>query len=82
LAYLEGADCENAGSQPLHLRFAIDGASKGNPGPSGAGVVVMDVQGRQLAEIAVPLGNTTNNVAEYKALILASRKHASARRVE
>lgn len=55
----------------LHLRIAIDGASKGNPGPAGAGVVIMDGSGHILQEIARPLGQATNNVAEYSALILA-----------
>lgn len=53
------------------LRFAIDGASKGNPGPAGIGVVIMDADGHILEEISKPLGITTNNVAEYKALLLA-----------
>ena len=53
-----------------HLRLAIDGASKGNPGPAGAGVVVMDGNRQILEEIAKPLGIATNNVAEYQALIL------------
>lgn len=53
-----------------HLRLAIDGASKGNPGPAGAGVVIMDGSGHILQEIAKPLGRATNNVAEYSALIL------------
>ena len=55
----------------LHLRVAIDGASKGNPGPAGAGVVIMDSTGHVLQEIAKPLGRATNNVAEYSALIVA-----------
>jgi len=47
----------------------IDGASSGNPGPSGAGVVFYDPEGRQLASLSVPLGPATNNVAEYLALL-------------
>jgi ribonuclease HI len=47
----------------------VDGASSGNPGPSGAGVVFHDEQGNQLAALSVPLGRTTNNVAEYLALL-------------
>ena len=47
----------------------VDGASKGNPGPAGIGVVLMDEHGAMIAEIAEPLGETTNNVAEYRALI-------------
>jgi ribonuclease HI len=46
-----------------------DGASKGNPGASGIGVVLSDQEGKMLAEISEFVGVTTNNVAEYKALI-------------
>ena len=47
----------------------IDGASRGNPGPAGVGVVFMDPAGtRQFSKY---LGETTNNVAEYLALVYA-----------
>ncbi|HJR98934.1 MAG TPA: ribonuclease HI family protein [Actinomycetota bacterium] len=48
---------------------ACDGASRGNPGPAGAGVQITDDEGVVLAEIAEALGETTNNVAEYTAVI-------------
>jgi ribonuclease HI len=48
----------------------IDGASKGNPGPSGIGVVICQ-DGRTIKNIASYIGNTTNNIAEYTALIYA-----------
>ncbi len=48
---------------------ACDGAARGNPGPAGAGVQITDEPGVVLAEIAEPLGETTNNVAEYTAAI-------------
>ena len=47
-----------------------DGASRGNPGPAGAGFVLLDPQGEVAAEKAVPLGRATNNIAEYEALRL------------
>ncbi len=47
----------------------IDGASKGNPGAAGIGVLVTDSDGVTLAEIGEGIGQTTNNVAEYRALI-------------
>ena len=47
-----------------------DGASRGNPGPSGAGAVLLDADGRILAELTRFLGHATNNIAEYNALIL------------
>jgi ribonuclease HI len=48
---------------------ACDGASRGNPGPAGAGAQITDGDGAVLAEIAEGLGETTNNVAEYTAVI-------------
>ena len=47
----------------------MDGAARGNPGPAGIGVVLTDSDGRVVKEVAEPLGITTNNVAEYTALI-------------
>jgi ribonuclease HI len=47
-----------------------DGASRGNPGPAGAGMVLLDPQGRLRASKGRYLGKTTNNVAEYQALLL------------
>src|SRR5690242_21822557 len=49
----------------------VDGAARGNPGPAGIGVVIMDAAGNVVKEVAEPLGRTTNNVAEYTALIRA-----------
>ncbi len=55
-------------------RGAFDGASSGNPGPGGAGVVIVDCAGEIVAEIAMFLGDVTNNEAEYMALILLIEK--------
>jgi len=46
-----------------------DGASKGNPGPAGAGFVLTDAHGGIIVQRAIPLGETTVGVAEYRALI-------------
>ncbi len=46
-----------------------DGGARGNPGPAGIGVVLKDAAGEVVGEIAEGIGATTNNVAEYKALI-------------
>ncbi|NLN77206.1 MAG: ribonuclease HI family protein [Armatimonadetes bacterium] len=46
-----------------------DGASKGNPGDAGIGVVIFDAKGIEVRTIADYIGKTTNNVAEYTALI-------------
>jgi ribonuclease HI len=47
-----------------------DGASRGNPGLAGAGVYITDTGGKKLIEKSLFLGKTTNNVAEYRALII------------
>ena len=49
----------------------IDGASKGNPGPSGIGVLVLDEHGNEIRRISEKISDTTNNVAEYRALLKA-----------
>ncbi len=47
----------------------IDGGSRGNPGPAGAGVVLRAGDGRPLLEAGYFLGRATNNVAEYSAFL-------------
>jgi len=49
----------------------IDGASRGNPGPAGVGVVFLADDGSVLHQLSKPVGHTTNNVAEYLALVYA-----------
>ena len=46
-----------------------DGAAKGNPGDAGIGVVISDEKGDVLREVSDYIGVTTNNVAEYSALV-------------
>jgi ribonuclease HI len=53
------------------LKIFTDGASSGNPGPAGIGAVV--INGREI-EISQSIGIATNNVAEYKAAIIALEK--------
>ncbi|HEY6065201.1 MAG TPA: ribonuclease HI family protein, partial [Thermoanaerobaculia bacterium] len=55
----------------MRFRASIDGAARGNPGPAGAGVFVEPEHGRPALEFYEPLGSATNNVAEYRALLLA-----------
>jgi ribonuclease HI len=52
----------------------IDGASLGNPGKSGAGLVAFDTAGNELWHEGVHLGEMTNNMAEYEALVHAVRR--------
>ena len=49
----------------------IDGACRGNPGPSAIGVVFKDKKGEVLKSFSEKIGPATNNIAEYYALIFA-----------
>jgi ribonuclease HI len=53
------------------VKVFADGGSRGNPGPSASGFVVMDMEDNVLVDKGVYLGITTNNQAEYTALKLA-----------
>jgi len=53
------------------LTMYIDGASSGNPGPAGIGIVIIDQDDRQVGKISSYIGKRTNNFAEYTALIRA-----------
>lgn len=54
----------------MRATLYADGAARGNPGPAGSGALLLDEQGRRIAELTLALGHATNNVAEYRALIL------------
>jgi ribonuclease HI len=54
-----------------------DGASRGNPGPAAIGAVIKDDKGNSLARISRYIGTTTNNQAEYRAVIAALEKAVS-----
>jgi ribonuclease HI len=59
-----------------------DGAARGNPGPAGIGVVLIDPEGAVVDELGQGIGWATNNVAEYQALIEAlklARAHGADR---
>jgi ribonuclease HI len=51
----------------------VDGGARGNPGPSGYGVVIHDASGRKVAELSEYLGHHTNNYAEYQGLLAVLR---------
>jgi len=53
----------------MKLTINTDGGSRGNPGPSGIGFVIKDETSKILVEESAYIGETTNNVAEYTALI-------------
>jgi len=54
----------------------VDGGSRGNPGPAAVGVVVQGAGGEVLEERGERIGRATNNVAEYRALLLGIERAA------
>ena len=57
----------------VKLIIFTDGASRGNPGPASYGFTISDQRGKLLHEEGAYIGETTNNVAEYTAVIEALR---------
>src|SRR5580704_15478032 len=55
----------------MNLTINTDGGARGNPGPAGIGVAIADEQGNIISTHKNYISEATNNVAEYKALILA-----------
>ena len=51
-----------------------DGGARNNPGPAAIGFVIQDADGRTLKERGEAIGEATNNIAEYKAVIAALKK--------
>jgi len=51
------------------LLLYTDGGARGNPGPAGIGVVILDDKKNKVKELYKYIGETTNNVAEYNAII-------------
>ena len=54
----------------MKLIVHVDGGARGNPGPAAIGVVVSDATGATLEQHGERIGEATNNVAEYRALLL------------
>ncbi len=52
----------------------VDGAARGNPGPAAIGATIKDEEDRLIACISQRIGTTTNNQAEYRAIIAALEK--------
>ena len=51
------------------LFLYTDGGARGNPGPAGIGVVILDSAKNRIKDVSKYIGEATNNVAEYSALI-------------
>ncbi|ADB52077.1 ribonuclease HI family protein [Conexibacter woesei] len=54
----------------MKLVVHVDGGARGNPGPAAVGVVVSTPEGEVVERRAETIGEATNNVAEYRALLL------------
>ncbi len=61
----------------MDLIVFTDGASQGNPGHAGAGVAIFDSNGKKIKELSQYIGQASNNVAEYTALIIGLTEAAS-----
>ncbi|MFC1961775.1 ribonuclease HI family protein [Chloroflexota bacterium] len=59
------------------LIINVDGAARGNPGPAAIGAIIRDKQGNIIAHVSKRIGMTTNNQAEYRAIIAALEKAVS-----
>ncbi|MFC1679833.1 ribonuclease HI family protein [Elusimicrobiota bacterium] len=57
----------------MKLKIYVDGACRGNPGPASFGVCIQDDSGKTVREERGYIGETTNNVAEYTAMLEALR---------
>jgi ribonuclease HI len=68
------AAAEALPARPLRTRLYCDGAARGNPGPAGAGAVIVNPAGHIVAKVGKFLGEETNNVAEYMGLILGLKR--------
>lgn len=69
LGLIEDAPVKNAAPKSETLKLYTDGASRGNPGPAAVGCVLFDGDDNVLLEKGKVIGNATNNVAEYNALL-------------
>lgn len=59
------------------MTLFVDGAARGNPGPAGIAAILVDENGREVFVAKEYIGETTNNVAEYRALILGLSEAAA-----
>ena len=74
IQYFLKGEINNRESTPKKIRLVktySDGASRGNPGPAGIGALVFDEADEKITQEFRYIGETTNNEAEYRALLLA-----------
>ncbi|HET6830222.1 MAG TPA: ribonuclease HI family protein [Solirubrobacterales bacterium] len=60
----------------MKLTVHVDGGARGNPGPAAIAAVVSDPDGEVIDSVSQVIGRATNNVAEYRALILGVERAA------
>jgi len=53
----------------MKLKMFTDGGARGNPGPAAVGILICDENDETLLELGEVIGEATNNIAEYRALI-------------
>jgi ribonuclease HI len=58
----------------MHVHLYTDGGSRGNPGPAASGAVIKTLKGKVIGEVMKYLGSTTNNQAEYTAIVIGLEK--------
>lgn len=75
-ALLEGKGGEEAEAPPAYLRLRLysDGVARGNPGPAGAGAVLVEPSGQLVDKLGKFLGHQTNNYAEYMGLLMGLKR--------
>jgi ribonuclease HI len=69
---------------PERVVVHVDGGARGNPGPAAIAAVVTNSNGGLIEQLGKPIGRATNNVAEYRALLLGIElaKSVGAREVD
>jgi ribonuclease HI len=58
------------------IKIYTDGGARGNPGPAAVGAVAYTSEGKEIWRLSRYIGNATNNIAEYNALLFALKKLA------
>lgn len=72
--FLSSRSIEHKQARISKLIIHTDGASRGNPGKAGIGVAIYDKDYTLIEELCAFIGESTNNVAEYQAMIVAAQK--------
>jgi ribonuclease HI len=74
---VRGSASERRLAEPQKLLINVDGGARGNPGPAAIAAVIQSADGELLEERGERIGRATNNVAEYRALLLGIERAAA-----